>query len=405
MVETQKTLPKGWKWVRLGEVCDEIYRYPTYYNIQYVDLGIPEVRGELILEDGNIDLNKPKWRYISNCTSSNFPRTILNEGDIVISVRGTLGKIGYIEKDLEGANITANLIRLSPKKDVVFPKYLFRYLKSTQFKNNLESIATNTTIQTFTAPDLKKIKIPLASPATQHKIFEILEEADSLRKMRQQADEKMKDLIPSLFVQMFGDPAKNPKEWPVKKLIELCFKPDYGLTASAIKNGSGYRFLRITDIQNGFVNWETVPYCDSADEEKEKYKLQQGDIVIARIGATTGKAFLFCQKYPDVVFASYLMRVRPKQIVIPKYLYHYMNTNYYWDQIGSDKNSRLKQGINIQTLSNLSIPLPPLPLQQEFAKLVEEIEAEKARQVESKKKLDDLFASLMQRAFAGKLVA
>ena len=88
-------IPVDWEVVRLEDICDEIYQYPTYYNIKYVEQGgVPEVRGELIGNDGELSSDPSEYRYISKDTSANFPRTILHEGDFVLSVRGTMGKIG-----------------------------------------------------------------------------------------------------------------------------------------------------------------------------------------------------------------------------------------------------------------------------------------------------------------------
>jgi type I restriction enzyme S subunit len=70
--------------VQLGDVCREIYRYPTYYDIKYLEAGIPEVRAELIKEDGTLDVESQNWRFISPQTSSKFPRTVLVEGDLVL---------------------------------------------------------------------------------------------------------------------------------------------------------------------------------------------------------------------------------------------------------------------------------------------------------------------------------
>ena len=122
--------------VSLGEICKEIYRYPTYYGIEYLDIGVPEVRGELITADGNIDLDRQKWRFISKTTASKFPRTNLEEGDLVMSVRGTIGKVGIVPRELCGANITANLIRMSPNKQRVYERYLLLYMRL-EFLNSL----------------------------------------------------------------------------------------------------------------------------------------------------------------------------------------------------------------------------------------------------------------------------
>lgn len=89
--------------VELSSISSEIYRYPTYYGIKYFDCGVKEVRGELIQDDGKI---QGVFRFISEETSSRYQRTVLHEGDLVMSVRGTIGKIGIVTRELEGANIT-----------------------------------------------------------------------------------------------------------------------------------------------------------------------------------------------------------------------------------------------------------------------------------------------------------
>ena len=186
----------------------------------------------------------------------------------------------------------------------------------------------------------------------------------------------MKDLIPTLFVQMFGDPVKNPKRWKAVTLGDVCKKPEYGVTATATNSLIGPKFLRITDIQNGNVDWNKVPYCECSDIDRNKSRLSIGDIVVARIGSTTGKSCLV-RDCPEAVFASYLIRLRTNDSLLPEYLFAFMDTKSYWIQINSAKGARLKQGINIPVLINLKFPLPPLSLQQEFAKLVEDIDAER----------------------------
>ena len=94
----------------------------------------------------------------------------------------------------------------------------------------------------------------------------------------------------------------------------MCDKPQYGYTASAATEPIGPHLLRITDIQNGSVNWETVPYCDCPGPQK--FLLEKGDILFARTGATTGKSFLI-EECPTAVFASYLIRLRVNKLVSP----------------------------------------------------------------------------------------
>ena len=100
------------------------------------------------------------------------------------------------------------------------------------------------------------------------------------------------------------------KKWQVVKLKDIASQIQYGYTAKAKGTETGPRFLRITDIQDDAVEWTTVPSCDISTKEKEKYHLIEGDIVFARTGATVGKSYLIRGNVPEVVFASYLIRVR-----------------------------------------------------------------------------------------------
>ena len=92
------TIPASWEVVRLGEVCDEVYRYPTYYGVEYATEGVLEVRGELVGSHGKLSEDLSLYRRITPEFSSRFARTQLLEGDFVLTVRGTVGKIAYVPK-------------------------------------------------------------------------------------------------------------------------------------------------------------------------------------------------------------------------------------------------------------------------------------------------------------------
>jgi type I restriction enzyme S subunit len=139
-----------------------------------VEKGIPEIRGELIKPNGTLDTDTTKYRNISHDTAKQFPRTELHEGDFVLSVRGTMGKVAIIPNFLNGANMTANLIRISPNRKKLYPSFLKQVFISDKFQQMLNNASSSTTIKTITAPELKHFRIALPQMHEQKKIADIL---------------------------------------------------------------------------------------------------------------------------------------------------------------------------------------------------------------------------------------
>ena len=125
-------------------------------------------------------------------------------------------------------------------------------------------------------------------------------------------------------------PFELPDNWRWCRLGSVCLSIQYGLSNSAEQSGT-HRLLRITDIQNGTVDWDTVPFTTVKDGEN--YLLCSNDIVFARTGATVGKSFLITDIPYDSVYASYLIRIRLLNGVDPSYVYDFFNSLCYWNQI------------------------------------------------------------------------
>jgi len=154
-------------------------------------------------------------------------------------------------------------------------------------------------------------------------------------------------------------------DWRIAPLDAVCEPPQYGFTASAEAKGN-VRFLRITDITDSGVKWPTVPFCECPEKELGKYRLAPGDIVFARIGATTGKSYLIMNPPPSV-FASYLIRVRAKPEIYPEFLSQFFRSDAYWRQVDAQKNANLKKGVSGSVLKTLLVPVPPLAEQRKIA--------------------------------------
>lgn len=158
--------------------------------------------------------------------------------------------------------------------------------------------------------------------------------------------------------------------WQEKRLGEVASDVSYGYTESATFDRIGPKFLRITDITNDLINWNTVPYCKINDKDMVKYKLQYNDIVIARTGATTGINKQI-NKIIDAVFASYLIRFRINdRIANPKYVYHYLQTSAYKGFINNYISGSAQPGINATVLSKFKITLPDIKTQEKVADIL-----------------------------------
>jgi len=264
-----------------------------------------------------------------------------------------------------------------------------------------------------------EIKIPLPPLLEQKKIAAVLKAVQEAKEKTEEVIKAAKELKKSLMKHLFTygpvsiEEAEKvklketelgffPKYWKLIRLIEQINKPQYGYTASSVRKEVGPKFLRITDIQNDKVYWNNVPFCECSKKDYEKYELKKDDILIARIGATTGKTYIV-ENDVKAIFASYLIRIKTKIELDSHYLFQFTKTRIYWKQIHSYKGGRLKQGINIPILSNILLPLPPLDIQQKICKILTYIDDKIEHEERKKRALEELFKTLLNNLMTGKI--
>lgn len=317
------------------------------------------------------------WLCPENCT--------------IIGRKGNINKPIFVESKFWNVDTAFGL---NSNQNLLASKYLYYFCLNYDFNRHNKAV----TIPSLTKVDLLKIEMPLPPKPTQ---LAIVAELDKINELIQLKKEQLKDydqLAQSIFYEMFGDPVENEKGWEVKKLGEIALeKMSYGSGASAVPYNQKIRYIRITDIDElGCLKKDIV----SPNICEDKYLLSDGDILFARSGATVGKTFLFKSTYGSCIYAGYLIRLRPNtQIVIPEYIYHYTKTHYYRSFIESNQRVVAQPNINAQQYSSLKLPLPPLPLQQQFAARIEAIERQKQQVSETIKDLETLLASRMQYWF------
>ncbi len=196
-----------------------------------------------------------------------------------------------------------------------------------------------------------------------------------------------------------------PDGWEWHSVKKLSRNIQYGHTAKAEGNGNA-KFLRITDIQGGKIDWRGVPTVSLEEKEISKYALNDDDLVFARSGATAGKSILIKNAPKDAVFASYLIRIVPNQEnVIPEYLSYFFLTPTYWEVVSQNAAGAAQPNINGTKLSEFVVPVAP---QEEQKRIVEKLDALLTRidtAIEHLQESVKLKSSLLQSTLDGQFSA
>ncbi|MDE0187278.1 MAG: restriction endonuclease subunit S [Candidatus Poribacteria bacterium] len=393
--------PKHWKIVKFGQVSD--FQGGTQPpKSTFVSSPTHNYTRLLQIRDFESD------DYVTY-VSTKYNLRHVGESDVLIARYGA--SVGKVFRGKEGA-INVALMKTIPNEKLIRRSFLFYFLQSTMVQSYLKGLGGRSAQAGFNRAEIGRIDFPLPPLPEQRAIAHVLQTIQEAKAARQREIELERERKVALMDYLFsrgtkGEPRKQteigeiPESWEVVRLGDYCHKPDYGYTESANNSPVGPKFLRITDIQNDNVNWDEVPYCVCSGDDREKYSLENGDIVIARIGATTGKAYMI-NDYPESVFASYLIRVRTKDDLLPPFLNQYFRTIYYWRQINQSKGGRLKGGVNIPILSRIVLPLPPFSEQQEIAEILHACDTKIAALEQEAARLDELFRAMLEELMTGR---
>lgn len=255
---------------------------------------------------------------------------------------------------------------------------------------------------------LKELSVPVVAPSEQHRIVELLDEADRLRQLRRRADAKAACILPALFLHLFGDPATNPKGWSVGTVGSALVASDYGSSTRASDDGAGLPLIRMGNVgYDGSLQLDDLKYVELPAAEVERLRLQHGDILFNRTNSRelVGKTGLWDADL-DAVPASYFIRLRVDRAQVePVFLWAYMNSAYMKRTLEATARGAIGQA-NINTTELRALPLykPPLGLQRSFGGKVLAIRSVLPAAT-ARSDLDELFTLMLQRAFSGQLTA
>lgn len=347
-------------------------------------------------KDGEIDV------YGGNGIVGKHDNYNLSGENIVIGRVGA--KCGNVRLVRDKMWLTDNALYISE----FYEKFDLRFLEYLLKIKDLRNTANQAAQPVISYTTIKDIILVIPPFQEQQRIVTILDMAfEAIARAKENAEKNLqnaKEIFESYLQSVFANTGDG---WENKKLGEIS-KINYGYTEKASFEEIGPKFLRITDIQDNNVDWNTVPFCILEKTELSKYQLSEGDIVFARTGATTGKSFLV--KNPPVsVFASYLIRLKIIEYkkLLPNFLYLYFQTKTYWDNIKIGLSGSAQGGFNASKLADMPIPIPSIHEQKCIVSKLDvlSIETKKLEAIYNQKltDLEELKKSILQKAFNGEL--
>lgn len=381
---------KNWKTHRLGELVDVLSGFAFDASL-FGDSGdMPVVRIRDVVRGYSSTFYRGEYES----------RFVLHDGDLLV---GMDGEFNCAKWQGGPAVINQRVCKISTTSVNLDDGYLFRFLPAALKK--IEDVTPFVTVKHLSVKAIRDIEIPLPPIAEQRRIAEVLDRAEALRAKRRAALAELDALTQSLFLDLFGDPATNPKGWPIRVIRDLLESASYGTSEKSGATGE-FPVLRMNNIsRTGEMDFTDLKFMDLEESQHERYLVRSGDLLFNRTNSVdlVGKTGVYREVKP-MAYAGYLIRLRVTKENHPEYLAAFLNSAYSKAMLrGMCKSIIGMANINATEIQGMKIPSPPLALQQEFARRVAAVEKLKQAQRSALTELDALFATLQHRAFRGEL--
>jgi type I restriction enzyme, S subunit len=327
-------------------------------------------------------------------------RFIIQNGEILIGMDGNFNAARWTGGP---ALLNQRVCRVKARADILDESFLFHLLPKELKK--IEGATAFVTVKHLSVKGIRDIDIALPPLPEQRRIAAILDQADALRVKRREALAQLDALQQAIFIEMFGDPATNPKKWPIRVIGDLLSSASYGTSEKSSVKGN-FPVLRMNNItRTGEMDFNNLKYMELKESQYERYLVKQGDVLFNRTNSAdlVGKAAIFRTSEP-MVYAGYLVRLRTNGDNDPEYLAGFLNTRYAKRMLrGMCKSIIGMANINATEVQAMKIAQPPLNIQSDFRSQIESVNKNKIVQKQALLELDTLFASLQHRAFRGEL--
>ena len=304
--------------------------------------------------------------------------------------------------------------------NLLLPEYLMMWFRRPEFDRYARYKSHGSAREIFDWQELCEVMLPIPSPEKQQKIVNEYHTIQNRINLNNQLIAKLEETAQTIYKQWFvdfefpdehGKPYKSnggkmvwceelekeiPEGWEVGK-IDFFVTTQYGFTDSANFEKGTAKFLRITDVVNKYINWNTVPFCNIVDKEIEKYKLEYGDFIISRTGANVGFGKMIGRKNPLSVFASFLVRLKSKKLEYLSYLYCLIISDTYRSFILSNAEGSAQPQANASLLTKMDCLIPDKEILKMFNYNIKQLLDFKELKETENQKLSELKELLLGR--------
>ena len=395
-----------WKKVKLGDICDLRNGVAIKSEDYVTSSNTLNCRMSNIRPDGTFDILY-NAKYLPDNFLEKYKNYLLKDGDLVIAMTDMAGdpKILGVPTVVKsnGFNIIQNqrVGKLELLTKNIDENYLKLVLQSKKAKNYFKKFSAGGVQLNLSKKEILNVPIILPTIEEQKKLANLFKIIENFIYLRKEELVNLHFLNKSLFSRMFGDIKTNDKNWEIKKLGEVV-ETQYGTSKKATSVVGEFPILRMNNITySGEMDYKDLKYIELSDSEKEKFLLKKGELLFNRTNSKelVGKTGLFNLDIP-MVFAGYLIRIKPSNLIHSKFLLFFMNSEYMKKLLyNKAKNIVGMANINAKELEDFSIILPPIELQKKFAERIEKIEKLSFEIEKSIKEAENLYNSLISKYF------
>ena len=304
---------------------------------------------------------------------------------------------------------STDILPILPGKDLE-RRFLLHFLRQPAMVQRASKEAVGANLPRLSPSTLARFRVPLPPLAEQGRIADILDKADALRAQRRAALAELDTLTQSTFLDLFGDPVTNTRNWPENKLLGDVADLVSGITKGRALNGATTRvvpYLAVSNVQDMALNLSVVKQIAATESEIARYRLRKDDLLLTEGGDPDklGRGTLWNDELDECIHQNHVFRVRvTTDGVDPLFLNWLVGSRrgkHYF--LRSAKQTTGIASINMTQLRAFPLLLPPVGIQRDFARRITAIETLKSRHRAALAELDTLFASLQHRAFRGEL--